>query len=341
MTQKAATKEKKERESADTVAKTVDQIIGWQGVSLRVPEDWSLVGFGGDDKSGSVRLDSGDAENRVRSVELRWAGAKGPQTTSDLEARVGPLLKRAERTSRKAGASAETETKPLEDKRHPDRSASLGFFWKANDASAVGRIWHCNTCGRVVIAQAYCESGNRGRSAAGEILAGIECHSEESAWRIWGLYGLCTQLPADYALAGQQLMNVYLQLQFQRGQSTDQLIVEQWNLANVQLKGMYLDEWFDRKGQGAISMSDIDKAETIANGHPALRVTGRRSGLSYWSGEGAKNLVKLKKPALNYAALLWECPQSNRAYLIQSFSRRRQPELLDEIMRRTRCHESP
>jgi hypothetical protein len=339
MTLKAAPKERaKETSPAEAVAKNAGQVIGWQGITLRVPEDWSLVGFGGEEKTGSLRLDSGDAAGKVRAVELRWAHTKGRQTVKDLEARVAPLLKRAERSGKKAGGKAETETKPLEDKRHGDRAVSLSFYWKADDAAAMGRIWRCDTCEKVVVAQAYCEGSSRGKSLANEILAGIDCHPAENEWRAWGLYGLYTEIPGDYSLAGQQLMNVYLQLQFQRGQSTDQLIVEQWNLANVQLKGLYLDEWFDSKCRGMVGSTALDKSEALVNGHPALRVLGKRAGLSYWTSEGTKNLVKLKMPALQYAALLWECPESNRAYLIQSFSRRPQPELVEEIAQRTRCH---
>ena len=338
MTQKSAIKDRANQSAKPQDAEKADQTIGWQGITLRVPQDWSLVGFGGEEKAGSLRLDSGDAQGRVRSVELRWAHTKGRQTVKDLEARVAPLLKRAERSGKKAGMRAETETKPLEDKRHEDRAASLGFFWKAGDSSAMGRIWYCETCERVVVAQAYCETSSRGKSQAGEILAGIDCHPAESNWRTWGLYGLCAEIPEDYTLAGQQLMNVYLQLQFLRGQSTDQLIVEQWNLANVQLKGLYLDEWFDKKSQGLVSSSALDKSEALVHGHPALEVSGKRSGLSYWATEATKNIAKLKRPALHYAALLWECPTSNRAYLIQSFSRRPQAELVEEIAKKTHCH---
>src|SRR5262249_19098747 len=158
-----------------------------------------------------------------------------------------PVLKQAERAAGKAGLTAHTETREVDDKRHKDRQAVLSFFWKRGEDAGVGRIWYCSICARVTVAQVYCAPDTRSRALASEILAEIECHSQDTDWRTWGLYGLQTEIPASYALAGQQLMNVYLQLQFQLGQSTDQIFVEQWNLANVQLKGMYLDEWFDRK----------------------------------------------------------------------------------------------
>lgn len=315
------------------------QIIGWQGIVITTPAEWSLVGFGGEEKAGSLRLDSGEPEGRLRSLELRWAQSKGRQSIKDLEARVAPLLKKAARSAKK-GAKSEIETRPIEDRRHADRDAVLGFSWRTGDLAAYGRIWRCATCGRVVIAQLYGSPDGRGRSAASEILAGIECHSQETGWRTWGLYGLFTQVPADYTLAGQQLMNVYLQLSFSLGQSTDLLTIEQWNLANVQLKGMYLDEWFEHKCAGLVRSAKVTKSELTAQDHPALFVVGRRSGMGYWLSEGVKQLARLKWPAVHYAALLWECPGTNRAYLIQAFSRRPKRALLEEIATRTVCHMS-
>lgn len=334
----ATTKERQEERSPGPTAGPLAQVIGWQGVTLSVPADWSLVGFGGDEKAGSFRLDSGDVDSRLKSLELRWASAKGGQTIKDLETRIAPLLKKAARSAKRSGGRGETETHPLEDKRHSDRDAALGFSWRDSDVAAQGRIWHCQTCGRVVVAQIYGTVDHRSRALANEMLAGIECHSNEIGWRTWGLYGLYTELPADFMLAGQQLMNVYLQLSFQLGQSADLLTVEQWNLANVQLKGMYLDEWFEHKCAGLASTSKLRKEESHVHSHPALLATGRRTSLVYWFTEGVKQLARLKRPAVHYSSLLWECPETNRAYLIQLFSRRPQSELVKEIAGRMVCH---
>lgn len=331
------TKERQEERSPGPTAGALSQVIGWQGVTLLVPRDWNLVGFGGDEKAGSFRLDSGDPDSKLRSLELRWATTKGGQTIQDLEARIAPLLKKAARLAKKGGAG-ETETRVVQDKRRSDRNAVLSFSWRDSDLAAQGRIWHCETCGRVVVAQIYGVMDNRSRAQANEILSGIECHGGEIGWRTWGLYGLYSELPADFLLAGQQLMNVYLQLSFSLGQSTDLLMVEQWNLANVQLKGMYLDEWFEHKCAGLEASARLEKSESQAQSHPALFVTGRRTGLGYWLTEGIKQLARLKRPAVHYASLLWECPETNRAYLIQLFSRQPRTQLVKEIAGRTVCH---
>ena len=74
-----------------------------------------------------------------------------------------------------------------------------------------------------------------------------------------------------------QLMNIYVQLSFQWGRSTDQIIVEQWGVANVQLRGAYLDDWFKQKSGELISVLKYDKTESTVHGHTALRITGKRT----------------------------------------------------------------
>jgi hypothetical protein len=311
-----------------------------------MPIEWSLVGFGGDERSGNIQLDSADPDGAVQSLHLRWAPAKSHQSLADLETRIAPLLKEAERSARRAHEKVSLEKHPVDDECHVERSASLAFSWKPDRGegsqragqAGIGRIWHCGACGRVVVAQAYCQPGGKSFHSAQEMLAAIECHPKEAGWHTWGLYGLVAQVPADYALAGQQLMNIYLQLLFQRGQSTDQISVEQWSLANVQLKGMYLDEWYEKKCGALMGTASLDKAQVLAHGHPALFVSGKRSGIGYWAVHAPRTLARFKRLALHYAALLWECPQTNKAYLIQSFSRRPAPSLVEEIARRIQCH---
>jgi len=144
-------------------------------------------------------------------------------------------------------------------------------------------------------------------------------------------------VPSDYDLVGQKLMNIYIQLQFKRAQSNDLLTVEQWSLANVQLKGAYLDEWFERKRDATVRGIELDESEAEVNGHPALRLEGRKAGLLALS-DGLKAGVRFKKAATEFSGTLWECPASNKAYLIQSLSRRPQQELVETMTQSLRCH---
>ena len=311
---------------------------GWQGVTAQMPPDWSLVGYGGDSKTGNVRLDNGAATGSALGLEVRWSQVKGKVTDSDLERRLEPFFKTIIKGARKQKTLTKTESKALNDERYPERDAMRSFGWRA-DRKAVGRLWHCTECGRLCIAQVVGSAGGDFTGTANDVLASLQCHSPEPNWRTWGLYDLLTEVPADYTLKGQpQLMNVYLQLAFQRGQSLDMLNVEQWSVANVQLRGAYLDEWYRSKNGAQEPTLRYEPEETEAHGHPALRLIGRRGGVQYWAGQVPPQLVKMQLPATHFAAALWECPESNKITLVQSFSRKPQPELVQEIVERTRCH---
>ena len=314
--------------------------VGWQGMTLFAPPAWNLVGYGGDSKAGSLRLDNGEMQAQgVVGMDLRWIPVKGKVTDAELEKRLRQYLDSVEKSARRQKISATVQVKEITDARHPDRVGMRSFTWKA-DRRAVGRIWHCTECGRVVIAQVL--GGSRGDFAAtaADVLQTLECHAEDSNWRTWSLYDLHAEVPTDYALSGKpQLMNIYVQLPFSRSGTLDTITVEQWGVANVQLRNAYLDQWFRDKNRALEGSLRYKGREAAAQGHPALALTGRRTGLAYWMQQGIPQLTRLQKPATYFEARIWECPETNKIFLVQSFSRRPQPETIDEIVERTRCHE--
>jgi hypothetical protein len=313
--------------------------MGWQGLTMQVPPAWNLVSYGGDAKAGSLRLDNGEFGGRgVLGVDVRWISVKGKVTDADLEKRLTQYLASIEKGARRQKVAPLTGVKELADRRRPERVGLRSFTWKA-DRKATGRIWHCAECGRVVIAQVVGGLRDDFAGVAGDALGSLECHPEESDWRVWSLYDLHTQVPADYALGAKpQLMNIYVQLPFVRGASLDTVTAEQWGVANVQLRDAYLDQWFRDKNRALEGQLRYHARETTAQGHPALALTGRRTGLSYWVNQALPQVARLQRPATHFEARIWECPDSNKIHLVQSFSRRPQPDLVDEIVERTRCH---
>ncbi len=308
-------------------------------MTLLAPSAWNLVGYGGDAKAGSLRLDNGDTAGQgVVGMDLRWIPVKGKVSDADLEKRLTQYLSSIEKSARRQKIAAAVQTKEVSDARHPERRGGRSFTWKA-DKRAAGRIWHCTECGRVVIAQVL--GGTRGDFAAtaSDVLSTLECHAAEAKWRVWSLYDLHTEVPSDYALSGKpQLMNIYVQLPFGRGTSLDTVTVEQWGVANVQLRNAYLDQWFRDKNKALEGQLKYEGRESTAAGHPALALTGRRTGLPYWMSHAIPQITRLQKPATYFEARVWECPETNKIFLVQSFSRRPQPEVVQEIVERTRCH---
>lgn len=313
--------------------------MGWQGVTLRVPPAWNLVSYGGDFKAGSLRLDNGETSARgVLGLDVRWLPVKGKVTDADIDKRLTQYLDSITKGAKRQKAEATTHSKLLAEASHPERVGARSFGWKA-DRKALGRIWHCEECGRVLIAQVVGDARGDFSAVASDALNTLECHGRDSDWRVWSLYDLHTQVPSDYSLGPKlQLMNIYVQLPFVRGVSQDTLTVEQWGVANVQLREAYLDRWFRDKNRALEGHLQYEARESEARGHPALALSGRRTGLAYWASQGLPQLTRLQKPATFFEARVWECPESNKIYLVQSFSRRPQPDVVDEIVARTVCH---
>jgi len=313
--------------------------MGWQGLTMLAPPAWNLVSYGGDAKAGSLRLDNSEFQaHGVLGVDIRWIPVKGKVTDADLEKRLALYLASIEKGAKRQKVATVTQTKALQDTRHPERTGMRSFTWKA-DRKAVGRIWHCSECMRVVIAQVVGGVRDDFGGLAADALQTLECHAADADWRVWSLYDLHTQTPSDYSLKTKpQLMNIYVQLPFVRGNSMDSLTVEQWGVANVQLRGAYLDQWFRQKNQALEGQLKYEAREATAQGHPALALTGRRTGLSYWGSHALPQITRLQMPATHFEARIWECPESNKVHLVQSFSRRPQPHVVEQIVERTLCH---
>lgn len=310
---------------------------GWQGLSLQTPLAWNLVAFSGERQNGSLRMDNGEMQGAAAGIEIRWSQIKGNISDTDAEKRLERYFGGIRKSLKRQGTVVEAKSKTLRDERHPERDVSRTFTWRA-DRRASGRIWHCRECGRLVIAQV---TGAQGRvsAIAPEVLRSLECHSQNPGRQLWSLYDLMTELPTDYALRGKpQLLNIYVQLPFALGQSTDTMTVEQWGVANVQLRGSYLDEWFRKKNMANEAMLRYSSSELTVHGHPALLLTGRRWGLYYWASQALPQLARLQMPATHYAACLWECPDKNKVHLVQSFSRRPILDTVMQIVERTPCH---
>lgn len=320
-------------------ARAAWRTMGWQGISMEAPKEWNLVAYSGDAKTGSLRLDNGEPTGKSAvGVELRWSTPKGKLTVADIEKRLEQYFTNITKDAKKRKMIAATKSKEISDERRPERDAVRSFSWRT-DRRGIGRIWHCSECGRVVIAQVTGGSGGDWSSTAADVLRSMECHATEVGWQTWSLYDLLTQVPPDYVLHGKpQLMNIYVQLAFKLGQSLDMLSVEQWGVANVQLRGNYLDQWFRQKNAAQEPTLTYEAQEAEVRGHPALALAGRRAGLTYWAGQAVPQVAKLQMPATHFAALLWECPESNKVHLVQSYSRRPQSDLVREIVERTPCH---
>jgi hypothetical protein len=192
----------------------------------------------------------------------------------------------------------------------------------------------------VVIAQVLGDrSGKGGLSGVAEAVLGtLRCHSADPEWRTWSLYGLVTQVPAEYELESQQLMNVYLRLSFAAVKSTARLSIEQWSLANVARRGAYLDTYVKANAKGELREARYEASEGEAvHGHPALELCGGLALGAPWM-KAVKQAARLQRPATRFLGRAWECEPSNSLYLVESLRPPQARDVTDEVIARTLCH---
>jgi len=309
------------------------RFLGWQGFEVETPEDWELTGYSGTFDEGYFRADDGDA----LGLEVKWSTPKGrAAATVDLSARRDAYLSSLRKAARRRKVEFDEAEGAVPKGLDRDDRTAVGFSWSA-DRKANGALWRCATCGRVVMAQVLGEpSGRKGFAGVSQaVLAGLNCHGADPAWRRWSLYGLDAWAPSEYALLSAQLMNVYLRLTFERG--TARLSVEQWSAADAARGGRWLDQWLSDNSRGELAKARTVSEESQVHGHPAVRLAG---GLAVGMPmlEAVREASALRAPATRYHGVGWECVESNTVHLVQSLRAPRVMDPVPAVVERLRCH---
>ena len=317
----------------ETGDRKTPRLIGWQGFTLHTPDGWDLTGFSGNAQAGYLRVDDNDEQG----IEIKWATEpKGSKTAPDVSVRREVYFSSLKKTAKQKKLALETRTtegfRPVS---RPDRTTA-GFTW-TGDRKAIGAVWYCQTCRRVVIAQVLgARSGRGGLSGVAEaVLGSLRCHGDNTEWRTWALYDLQTQVPAHYELEAQQLMNVYLRLTF--AHKTAKLTIEQWAMANVARRDAYLDVWLRANTKAEMVGARYEADETDLHTHPALRLHGGLA-LGMPLVRAFQQVGQLQRPATRFDAVAWECEPSNKLFLIQSLRPASAPDPTGEVAARTVCH---
>lgn len=293
-----------------------EQIVGWQGVSLVVPPDWSVTGFQGDAKEGYLRVDSPGS----LIAEVRWAQARKPV---DIRRRLDNYLNMVERQAKKRKVTFTGRIKPLE-----HESGGLEFTYRA-DRKVRGIIRQCPQCQRVVIAQVSGDADDAVVNVSHQILDTLRDHSDDGWWT-WALLGLVVRLPQQFTLVKSQVMSGYLSLQFRRGYS--EVGVERWGLADVTLKRWTLEEWALHGTEWKRVKPRHTPGE--ARAHPALMLNGVRRAPAVWLRRKVERLL-LRRPD-EIQGVVWHCEPGNRIYSVRV--ERGRYELLQQIVDTVQCH---
>lgn len=291
---------------------------GWQGIVAEVPEDWCLSAVSGEDKEGYFRIDS----TRSLVLEAKWSKFTG---TANLQSRLAAYLEDLKKKAKKRKLDFEFKIKAKDED-------VLNFSWRS-DRKAQGKMWKCDNCSRIMIAQLSGAVNEDVSIEASKIFPTIVDHGDDD-WRIWGVYGLVTEVPPGYALEKHQLMSGYIQLVFRR--KTDRIMVERWGLANTVLKGTNLKDWFMLRSIHELRPYRFTIENVQFEDEQGLQIAGRRSSIKEHL-RTAFEFVTLQKPSYKLDGYVWRCEESNKIFSVQTMHSKKE-NVIDEILERTVCH---
>jgi len=295
--------------------------FGWQGVSARVPADWTLGAIGGDYKSGYARLD--DAQ--MPRLELKWS-----DQAVNLDRALEKYLAKLGKRGRRSGVRVDDKARVLSRRSKP-RKKLRGFSWSGRE-TATGVIWKCDQCGRTLIAQVMDPPGEPDEALVRTVLMSLEDHGQDGRW-LWALYGLSLEAPEELRLAGQKLMAGYLELAFAAGRR--RLRVCRWGMADVALADRDLQHWYEVEQVRRRDVAwDCEPAEV--KGHDGLDVSGHRRRYFHGIRRGAERLLRLRI-ASDFDGRVWHCPESNRIYGVEAVHHDDVQMMLD-VVESVACH---
>ncbi len=352
--------EKPRRKNTEPEESAQPTVIGWQGIRFTLPPDWNLTGFSMDRENGYLRVDA-PGESTL-TVQVRWLNAAKPQQDStitayslvapfvrhwlkrpapaatsaklDLRGNLERILKDTEKQAKKAKATFESNIKPERTEGKEDERTAIHFSW-TGEGRAQGKIWHCKTCDRVVVAQVVGMAKDQSAisNIAARLFSTLQDHAIDGYDR-WALYDLQMDVPSDFRLEEQKLLSGHLHLEWARG--GERIVLDRWGLANMLLKKFSLGDWLRNNALVPLKSLTLDDAHTV-HGHPSLRYLG---ALPLWSKVRAlrDSKVSLRRFPTRFESGIWNCEDSNKIYAVQVLHQKQTVGLWEDVVSRCVCH---
>lgn len=296
-------------------------LVGWDGITARVPPDWDLGAISTEEKGAYLRFDDQDGPR----LEIKWSS---PDGFVDLDKMVDTYLKQIGR-SRKRGqqpVQIEWDAKVIS-KRKARKDILKTFAWHA-EQQAYGAAWLCKHCGRVVISQVVGPTGDQGLGQLAEkVIATITDHPADG-WKTWAVYDFIAQVPEDFSLASQKMMAGLMEFNFVR--DTEKVTVARWGMAQVALSDRNLEKWAQEKLGKHLWRYGPKSELTEYRGHPALALTGKRL-LPFAAIPRFLRRVSGRLCADQLRGYVWHCEPGNKIYVVHAYLDQAHYDLAEQI----------
>jgi hypothetical protein len=327
---------------------TATHLLGWQGLTLTIPEEWNLAAFQGDHKAGNLRVDDGDGPR----LELRW---EQPAGAVDIERSIEKFIDRLEKQAARRKESFKRVSNPhVLNLLHPGKEQVVNFGWSGEQAKGVathgyGMAWLCRDCGRVVVAHLIGrgrEKTDKTRRLAADVLGTLECHGQ-GGWETWSVFDLRVEIPEEFRLGRAKLMTGRLELGWERPipgpprgwfARPERLDVLRVAAANVVLEAEALPQWTQRMVARPDRRYSFGQAtETSMHGHVAVLQQGvardLRRRLGYWLLD-----ILLRRRTPPAALRAWQCEESNKIYAVNCELSTKNAHVCSDVLDSLECH---
>jgi len=328
-------------------------VVGWDGLRFLVPGDWNVTGVSADRGDGYLKVDSPgtmflqvkwtdpSVTPRARTLadmigRLLRAIRKAPASTTsseppDLRAVLDAYLKDTSKRAKRAGETFNCKIKPESVEAHGTRIAHH-FSWSGTGVGQ-GKIWYCQQCRRTIIAQVVGQGKDPVADVAASVFGDIHDHPEDG-WCVWAAFDLVASIPDQFRLRSHQFMSGYLKLDFFRA-GQGRITVERWGLANIARKKFTLQEWLD--GTARADRYRPDYGASVLNGHEGVVARGAIRGV-LGKLQAMRDALPSLRPATVYESCVWECDETNKLYVLQTWRPRNAASILGDLVVRCECH---
>ena len=291
------------------------RLFGWQGLCLRVPEEWDLGRVDGDYGSGYARLD--DAEMVRAEIEWREVPTRGRRlpVSQVVDRYLDKLIKKAEKAD--MPFAVQRRARFLKDKRWLEGSEYEAFLWEADyRAYNVARV--CGQCGRIVLLRLLARVDENLEGLVNEVFPSLVDHPEGDQLT-WSVYGMTFRMPSDYKLSNQDLKSGHIQLTFE--QKGHVCRMHRLSMAQTMLRGAGLSEWYPAFFKKQLRDFDFEVLEEEARGHAGIRIRGRPR--SRWRQMLRPMPFINPRPRQYLDGRVWHCEVGNRICIAEHLYRRR------------------
>ena len=162
------------------------------------------------------------------------------------------------------------------------------------------------------------------------------CDSPADGPQRWAIYDLIFSSPAGHELEDYELKSGHIRFHFRH--ESNKLQIDRLGLAGILLKDQSLSDWYRDFFRKELRHVVVDITEASTNGHPGILV--RAKPQSRWRGLIQPLPFWRVRPRLHLEGRIWNCPESNRIYVVQSHHKK--PEEAPDVVawcREVICHQ--